>query len=68
MHYDRISTPEFPSLDSLGWKCLLVGKLIESCSRLKHKMTCILSNNAVGQTSDKFAYTYSLVHVNCDSF
>ena len=38
-----------------GWKCLLVAKLIESCSRIKHKMTCILSNNAVGETSYKFA-------------
>ena len=50
------------------WKCLLVGKLIESCSRIKHKIRiCILSNNVVGQTSYKFADTYRLVHVNCHS-
>ena len=44
---------EYPSLPSLalialGWKCLLVRKLIEFCSQIKHKMTCILSHNAVG--------------------
>ena len=44
---------EYPSQTSLplivfGWKCLLVRKLIESCSRIKHEMTCILSHNAFG--------------------
>ena len=44
---------EYPPQTSLpliafGWKCLLVRKLIESCSRIKHEMTCILSHNAVG--------------------
>ena len=56
------------SLMALGWQCLLAGKLIEFCSPIKHKMTCILSNNGVRQTSYKFAYTYGLVHVNCHSF
>ena len=36
------------ALKALGWKCLLVCKLIESCSQIKHKMTCILSHNTVG--------------------
>ena len=40
-----------------GWKCLLVAKLIESCSRIKHKMNCILSHNAVGETSYKFEHS-----------
>ena len=53
---------EYPPQTSLpfiapGWKCLLVAKLIESCSRIKHKMTCILSNNAVGETSYKFEHS-----------
>ena len=44
---------EYPPQTSLaliafGWKCLSVRKLIESCSRIKHKMNCILSHNAVG--------------------
>ena len=26
------------SLMALGWQCLLVGKLIEFCSRIKHKI------------------------------
>ena len=52
-------------LIALGWKCLLVGKLIDSCSRIKHKISCILSNHAIGQTSYKSVYTYELVHVNC---
>ena len=46
----QTSRPFIPA----GWKCLLVAKLIKSCSRIKHKMTCILSNNAVGETSYKF--------------
>ena len=53
---------EYPPQTSLpfitpGWKCLLVAKLIESCSRIKHKMTCTLSNNAVGETSYKFEHS-----------
>ena len=53
---------EYPPQTSLpfiarGWKCLLVAKLIKSCSRIKHKMTCILSNNAVGETSYKFEHS-----------
>ena len=32
---------------ALGWKCLLVRKLLESCSQIKHEMTCILSHNVV---------------------
>ena len=53
---------EYPPQTSLpfiahGWKCLLVAKLIESCSRIKHKMNCILSNNAVGETSYKFEHS-----------
>ena len=56
---------EYPPLTSLplialGWKCLLVCKLIEFCSRIKHKMTSILSNNVFGQTSYKFVYTFKL--------
>ena len=35
-------------LIALGWKCLLDGKLIESCSQIKHETTCTLSHNAVG--------------------
>ena len=58
--------PAFPSIDSL-WKCLLVCKMIEvieSCWQIKcyHRMTSILSNNEVGQGSDR------LVHENCHSF
>ena len=44
---------EYPPQTSLpliafGWKCLLVRKLSESCSRIKPEMTSILSHNAVG--------------------
>ena len=66
---------EYPPQTSLpfitpGWKCLLVGKLIEeSCSRIKHKMTCILSNNAVGETSYKFEHSLTGWFIkNCHSF
>ena len=55
----------FLLLIDLGWKCSLVGKLIDSCSRIKHKISCILSNIVIGQTSYKSVYTYGLVHVNC---
>ena len=56
---------DFPSLIAYG-KCLLVDRRIESCSRIpsKNKITCISSNNVVGQSAD----TYRLVHVNCHSF
>ena len=47
----------------------LVGKRIESCSQIKHKMTCLLSNNVVAQTPlYKFVDTYRLIHVNYHSF
>ena len=39
--------PSSLALIALGWKCLLVCKLLESCSQIKHEMTCILSHNAV---------------------
>ena len=48
----------------LGWKCLLVGKLIESCSQTKHKITCILSHNAVGW-SDVLQVCIHLQVVSC---
>ena len=65
---------EYPHQTSLhfiapGWKCLLVGKLIESCSQIKHKMTYILSNNAVGETSYKFEHSLTGWFIkNCHSF
>ena len=65
---------EYPPQTSLpfiapGWKYLLVGKLIESCSRIKHKMNCILSNNAVGETSCKFEHSLTGWFIkNCHSF
>ena len=34
------------------WKCLLVGKRIESCSQ-KQALTCMLSNNVIAQTPNK---------------
>ena len=63
---DWVPSPEIPFLDS-SWKCLLVGRLIKSCLWIKHKMTCSSLNKAVGQTSDKFADIYMLVHVICNN-
>lgn len=65
---DWVPSPDIPFLDS-SWKYLLVGKLIKSCSWIKHKITCSLLNKVVSQTSDKFAdKIFMLVHVNCNSF
>ena len=52
--HSKLPFPQSP------WKCLLVGKLIESCSRIKHKIRiCILSNSVVDQTPYKFAAIHS---------
>ena len=65
---------EYPPQTSLPfiapeWKYLLVGKLIESCSTIKHKMTCILSNSAFGETSYKFEHSLTGWFIkNCHSF
>ena len=68
MYNDWVPSLDIPFLDSC-WKCLLVGKLIKSCSWIKHKITCSLLNKVVSQTSDKFAdKIFMLVHVNCNSF
>ena len=64
MYNDWVPSPDIPFLDSC-WKCLLVGKLIKSCSWIKNKITCSLLNKMVSQTSDKFAdKIFMLVHVN----
>ena len=62
MHNDWVHRPWWP-LE------VFIGRLvIESCSRIKYKMTCTSSNKAVGQTPDMFADIYVLVRVNCHSF
>ena len=58
------TSPPSLAFIALGWKCLLVRKLIESCSRIKHKMTCILSHNAVGW-SDVLQVCVHLQVVSC---
>ena len=60
--------PDVTSLDS-SWKCLLVGKLIESAHESSTKRPAYHQTIKGGsQESDKFADINMLVHVNCHSF
>ena len=57
-HDDWVPTRDFPSLIALGNVHWSKNLLNPAHARIKHTMTCILSNNVVGQTPCKFVAVF----------